>query len=142
MDMDKRMEKEWKEALYAGEQALKSLYAAREELRRARNWGIFDIVGGGFFVSMLKHSKINRASSYMEAARNDLQAFEGELRDLALQSELKIEIGDFFTFADFFFDGFIADFMVQSKIADAAQQVERAVFEVQNVMSRLRGISL
>lgn len=142
MDMDKRMEKEWKEALYAGEQALKSLYAAREELRRARNWGIFDIVGGGFFVSMLKHSKINRASSYMEAARNDLQAFEGELRDLALQSELKIEIGDFLTFADFFFDGFIADFMVQSKISDAAQQVERAIFEVQNVMSRLRGISL
>lgn len=142
MDMDKRMEKEWKEALYAGEQALKSLYAAREELRRARNWGIFDIVGGGFFVSMLKHSKINRASSYMEAARNDLQAFEGELRDLALQSELKIEIGDFLTFADFFFDGFIADFMVQSKIADAVQQVERAIFEVQNVMSRLRGISL
>ena len=81
-------------------------------------------------------------SSWVEAARNDLQAFEGELRDLALQSELKIEIGDFLTFADFFFDGFIADFMVQSKIADAAQQVERAIFEVQNMMSRLRGISL
>ena len=46
---DFMMEREIQEALTAGENALQSLYAASEQLDSARNWGIVDLLGGGFF---------------------------------------------------------------------------------------------
>lgn len=42
------MKREMQEAVQAGERALQSLYAARDKLGSARNWGIFDMLGGGF----------------------------------------------------------------------------------------------
>ena len=63
------IEKEMREAIEAGENALYSLRAAKEELRKAGNWGIADLLGGGFFVSLIKHSKMDEASRLMEQAR-------------------------------------------------------------------------
>ena len=36
------MKREMQEAVQAGERALQSLYAARDKLGSARNWGIFE----------------------------------------------------------------------------------------------------
>jgi hypothetical protein len=46
--------------------------------------------------------------------------------------DLQVEIGDFETFADYFIDGLIIDWVVQSKISESLAQVENArssVFE-------------
>ena len=51
---------------------------------------------------------------------------------------LRMEIGGFLSFADFFFDGFVADYLVQSKIASARKQVEDAIVNVTNVLEALR----
>ena len=40
------LQKEMSEAIQAGENALCSLRAAREELQKAGNWGIVDLFGG------------------------------------------------------------------------------------------------
>lgn len=140
MSMDYMMEKEVREAVAAGERALASLRAAARELSKARNWGLVDIFGGGLLTSIIKHSKISNASSCMDAARNDLRVFEKELRDVAVYRELRIEIGDFLTFADFFFDNFLVDFMVQSKITEAGRQVEQATLRVEQLLQQLRSI--
>lgn len=58
------MKREMQEAVQAGERALQSLYAARDKLGSARNWGIFDMLGGGFISDLVKHSKMNDASAY------------------------------------------------------------------------------
>lgn len=55
-----------------------------------------------------------------------------------LSLNLRMEIGDFLSFADFFFDGFVADYLVQSKIASARKQVEDAIVNVTNVLEALR----
>ena len=55
---DFMMEREIQEALTAGENALQSLYAASEQLDSARNWGIVDLLGGGFFTDLIKHRSI------------------------------------------------------------------------------------
>ena len=47
-------------------------------------------------------------------------------------------MGDFLTFADFFFDGFLADVMVQSKINNAKKQVDEAIRRVEEVLVKLR----
>ena len=52
------IEKEKREAIEAGRRALNSLRTAKENLNSAKNWGLVDMFGGGFFTTMLKHSKM------------------------------------------------------------------------------------
>ena len=63
------MNKEVREAINAGERALYSLREAQNNLQSAKNWGIFDMFGGGFLADVMKHSKMNNASTYMENAK-------------------------------------------------------------------------
>lgn len=134
------MKQEIKEAIGAGERALQSLRAAQDKLNSARSWGIFDMLGGGFITDMIKHSKLNDAASYMENAKADLRIFQRELRDVDVPANIEIEISGFLSFADFFFDGFVADYLVQSKIADARRQVSDAIRRTENILQDLRAM--
>ena len=60
------IEKEKREAIEAGRRALNSLQTAKENLNSAKNWGLADMFGGGFFTTMLKHSKMDQAKQNME----------------------------------------------------------------------------
>lgn len=136
--MNNKMITEVQEAIYAGERALNSLRAAQEELGRAKNWGIVDLLGGGFFTDMIKHSKMRNASECLEMAKHDLHKFERELKDVSVHAELKMDIGDFLVFADFFFDGLITDYLVQSRIADAREDVAHAIWQVEHIIADLK----
>ena len=129
-------DRERQEAIDAGERALDSLYGVRKELESAGNWGSLDMFGGGMFTTFVKHSKMNDAQRYMERAKRDLAAFSRELADVS--ETLNINTGDFLSFADYFFDGFLADMMVQSRIHDAQRQVDDAIYRVESILSRLR----
>ena len=111
--------KEVSEAITAGRQALSILRMAKDELRSAGNWGVVDMVGGGLLSGMMKHSKINHASSYMRMAKEKLLIVQRELKDVYISTDMDIEISDFLTFADFFLDGLITDYLVHSKIEAA-----------------------
>lgn len=132
------MRKEMEEAIWAGERALQSLRIAQSQLNGARNWGLFDMFGGGFLSSAIKHSKMNDATRYMENAKRDLLVFQRELKDVSIPLNLRMEIGSFLSFADFFFDGFVADYLVQSKIAEAREQVDEAIYKVENIIKDLK----
>lgn len=131
------MKKEVQEAIRAGEQALQSLYYASEKLENAGKWGIFDMFVGGFFSSYMKHSRIKEAEALLEQAKIELQLFQRELNDVGEALHLQIEIGDFLTFADFFLDGFITDYLVQSKISDAREDIELAILHVNIILDKL-----
>ena len=70
----------------------------------------------------------------------DLRIFQKELRDVEAIQNQHIDIGGFLTFADFFFDGLIADWMVQSKIQNARKQVADAISQVEWILGSLRGM--
>ena len=89
------LEKEKREAIDAGSRALRSLRAAQDNLNSAKNWGIWDMFGGGFISTMVKHSKMDQAKQNMEEARNDLRNFSRELNDVNMTCRLDIETGDF-----------------------------------------------
>lgn len=134
--------KEIREAISAGERALNSLYAAQDRLKSARGWGMVDLFGGGFLTDMIKHSKMDDAARCMEDAKRYLKDFQRELKDVNLSMDLRMEVGGFLSFADFFFDGFVADYLVQSKIASAREQVEDAIRMVENILTELRRTDL
>lgn len=129
---------EIREAIAAGERALSSLYVAQDKLKSARGWGMFDLFGGGFISDMMKHSRLNEASQCMEDAKYQLRIFKKELADVNGSFNLKLDIGGFLSFADFFFDGIVADYLVQSKIADARRQVDSAIEKVSGILEELK----
>ena len=106
---DFMMEREIQEALTAGENALQSLYAASEQLDSARNWGIIDLLGGGFFTDLI-----------------------------AADDTIQLQTGDFLSFADFFFDGVVADYLVQSRINETRRKVAEAIRRVEELTAKLR----
>lgn len=137
---DEVRRREIEEAAAAGEKALYSLETAREKLQGAKNWGIFDMLGGGFFTDMVKHSKMSDATAYMEDAKSQLLVFQRELRDVQVPLDLRMDISSFLTFADFFFDGLVADYLVQKKINDAREQVDDAITRVRVILGELRDL--
>ena len=132
------MRREMKEALDAGERALSSLRKAQEKLNSAGNWGLFDMFGGGLFSTIMKRSKMDDAQQLMEAAKTDLKRFQRELKDVNIPLDLRMEVGSFLSFADFFFDGFVVDYLVQSKISEAKEQVSDAIIRVEQILNELK----
>ena len=134
--MNEREVREIKEAIAASDDALYHLKEARRKLGSAGGWGLVDMFGGGLLSGLIKHGKMGSAEREIEAAKYALQKFSKELRDVSGYSS--IHINDFLTFADFFFDGFVADFLVQSKISDAKRKIADAIRRTEAVVSRLR----
>jgi len=127
--------KEIDEAISAADDAIIHLERARGCLNSAGNWGLLDMFGGNVITGLFKHSKMANAEREINDARYALQRFSKELRDVSGFSS--IHINDFLTFADFFFDGFLVDVFVQSKIADAKKQCDEAIRQVRSIRSQL-----
>ncbi len=130
--------REVREAIAAADDALDHLQRARQCLNSAGNWGLLDMLGGNMITGLFKHGKMANAEREIEEARWSLQKFSKELRDVRGFSS--IHINDFLTFADFFFDGFVADILVQSKISNAKKQCDDAIRRVQEIRNQLAGM--
>lgn len=137
-DQNQLRRKEIREAMQAGQEALDYLGRAKNCLNSAGNWGLVDLFGGGLISTFIKHSKMNDAESLVQQARDALRRFQRELSDVDNVADFHIETGDFISFADYFFDGLIADWLVQSRISDAKRQVDNAIQRVNYIMGQLR----
>ena len=133
--MNELERKEINEAIQAADDAIMHLERARSCLNSAGNWGLLDMFGGNVITGLFKHGKMASAEREIDNARYALQRFSKELRDVSGFSE--IHINEFLTFADFFFDGFIVDIWVQSKISDAKRQCDEAIRQVKRIRSQL-----
>lgn len=129
---------EIREAVDAGERALTSLRSAQRELNSAKTWGVFDMLGGSWFSTLAKHSKMQNAKRSMEQARYDLKSFSDELRDVDTACDLTLETNDFLNFADWFFDGFVVDWMIQERIVRAGREVSEAIRLTERITNELK----
>lgn len=125
------------EAIDAGRKALDSLYMARKELDSAKNWGIFDMLGGGLITDIIKHSKMNNGQRYLEQARYDLECFSRELRDVSNNIDLSFNVADFWSFCDIFSDGLFSDLIVQDRINKTRYQLDEAIRRVEDILDRI-----
>lgn len=128
------------EAIDAGEMALKGLRLAIQTLRKAQNWGIYDMVGGGLLATAIKHSNIDEAKSLIQDVQVWLKKFKRELSDVrfANSEKLSIQLDSFSTFADYFFDNLIFDWVVQSKINRSLEGCETICKQVHQLVTQLR----
>ncbi|WP_410769096.1 hypothetical protein [Fontibacillus sp. BL9] len=131
--------KELEEAVRAGQSVQDDLARAEEGLQSARNWGTYDMLGGGMLSTHIKHNRLDEAMDHIYAAQNNLRRFEKELKDVGGSfSGSGLEVGGLLKFSDYFFDGLITDWLVQGRIKDALDQVQGRQHEINSLVSELQ----
>lgn len=129
--------KEIKEALFASKDAISSLDQVGESLSKAKGWGTWDLLGGGLIANIGKHSAIDKSNQLAREVQFKLRTLRKELQDVNEFTDIEVELSGFATFADFFLDGIIADWFVQSKINTASQNVDIAISRIQIIQADL-----
>lgn len=129
--------RETNEAIMAGANVIGRLGKIIEYLDSAQNWGTWDMLGGGLWATSIKHSNIDLAKSEIYGLEPSMNKFKRKLSDVGGDISIELEIGGFATFADYFFDGLIADWVVQSKINNSLNQAYSAQKAVKGVLDRL-----
>jgi len=146
LEMNKKLgvfyseKKEVAEAIAAGEKAMHGLQLAMHSLRKAQNWGTLDMIGGGLLTTAVKHSNIDDAQSIIHNVQFQLKKFRRELSDVRLTHipELGVQLDSFSTFADYFFDNLIFDWVVQSKINRSMENCEHMYRQVSTIITQLK----
>jgi hypothetical protein len=130
--------KEIKEAISAGNRVMDKITSAQKSLDSAEGWGTWDLIGGGGLITnIVKHSHIDDAKEAASEIQSLLNNFKTELADIKIDSEIQINIEGFTKFADFFLDGLIFDWVVQSRIHDSMDSVQKVKGEVETVLRKL-----
>ncbi|MDD4089335.1 MAG: hypothetical protein PHP29_06565 [Tissierellia bacterium] len=138
IDESKRNLKELKEATSAGQSAVYSLDSALNSLGSAQGWGTWDLLGGGLISDLAKHSHIDDAMREVEQAHQKLRRFKSELADVKINYDTRFDMDGFAKFADFFFDGLIADWYMQSKINNSYESVSNVKNQVTSTIYKLQ----
>jgi len=126
------------EALAAAKAALEGLRGMIGSLESAAGWGTWDLLGGGTVTTLVKHARIDDARAGAHRVQQLLRRLQRELADVSAQTpDLTVDIGALATFADFFFDGLISDWIVQSKMAKSLENARRVQEQVRTLQKRL-----
>ncbi|MGP4081221.1 hypothetical protein ACTWQL_15035 [Pseudalkalibacillus sp. R45] len=94
--------------------------------------------GGGVISGAIKHNHIDQATEYIHQAQTRMRHFQKELADINDEVDIHIDIPGLLKFADFFFDGLIADWMVQGRIDDSLQQTKTQYRKISSLVSDLK----
>ncbi len=135
------LKREIHEALLMGAKAVDMLNQMVNSLQTARNWGRYDLAGGGKgMTSYMKHSNIDQARALAYKLKHILVKFEDELYDVydREQFEISFKLDSFTHFTDIFFDNLITDWIVQQKIRNALANVLNVQDRVSRIVETLK----
>jgi hypothetical protein len=132
-------EKELREAEAAAQAVVCSLNELMGTLKSAEEWGYVDMIGGGMITTYIKHSKIDKAKSQIITVQNKLHRLQRELKDLKIDSNLEMNVGGLATFADYFFDGLIVDWIVQKGVSKTKSTTEGLQLQVEGIWRAVKG---
>ncbi len=129
------------QALKLTDQLIATLDDAERQLSSARNWGFLDVLGGGFIVDLIKHSKLGNAKVSMERVNYLLEELKRVLGGISMPDDYRMDVGGILTFADFFFDSGIVDVYMTAKIMSSLNEVrnlKNRCYELRQRLSNVR----
>lgn len=131
--------KELSEARQAGGDALHNLKLLLQFLKKAKDWGSWDMMQSktrhaGYY----KRDSIDQAREASYHAKHHLNRFQKELHDIGeRQYNFEVNIGNFNTFTDIFFDNLISDWIIQQKIKNAVHNVDGVYDKVKRLLQSI-----
>ena len=131
-------ERELQEAIAAGTEALRTTADICQLIESAKDWAALDLLGGGFLTDLAKHDKLDEAQQQVGQLQIQLQRFNKELSDVTIRANLQISIDSMLRFADFFFDGLLADIAVLDKIKQSLSHVEQTREQILTILRQLQ----
>ena len=113
------------EAKRAAQEAMTILQQEQSELKSARGWGIFDLIGGGMIASIAKRSRMNAMRNTLEILDASLGTLSDKLQDVPLDTPACPD--DSFTaqLLDIGFDNVFTDLYVQGELNETGRQLDR-----------------
>ena len=142
-----RYRKEVNEAIDAGNVSKSELNKLIAYLKKAKDWGSWDMASSSSrHSSYYKKGAIDNAQRSAHNTQRQLNRFQQELYDVGLRNqEFEINIGNFNSFMDIFFDNLISDWVIQQKVKNALGNVEltkdRVIRLVQDLENKLNQIN-
>ncbi len=128
------------QALNLTNQLISELEQAERQLSSARNWGFLDVLGGGFIVDLIKHSKLNNAKVSMDRVNYLLMELKRVLGGISMPGDYSMNVDGLATFADFFFDSGIVDVYMTAKIMSSLNEVRNLKNRCYELRSRLASV--
>jgi hypothetical protein len=136
------MLKEIQEARDAGSTANILLSNAISQLDSARSYSTWDtFLGGGIFVTAMKHGAIDESEDTIHKAQMALYKFRTEVKDVQAMevNSFVVERGEFIKMADYFFDDIFSEWTIHSRITKSQENLQNTVRQVVDVMNTLSG---
>lgn len=131
-------EKDLIEAREAGGKVMGALMKTQTTLSEAETWGTLDMLGGGIMTTALKQGKLGEVQGLIKELKILFSHYKIELNDIGKRIDLDLNIDSLTTFADYFFDNFFTDWVVQSKIGATKQQVQSALEIVRGQLDQMQ----
>ncbi len=136
----KEQKQEILQAISAGRGALALAESVADKLDSAESWGTWDVIGGGLISDLAKHDALDEAQDKIEQLQIKLRKFQTELADIHVSAEFRVNVQGFLRFADYFFDGLIADWTVLDKIKESKDEVHQTISKLKTSLSSLEGL--
>lgn len=139
--------KELEDILEVGNKCVKSLNEMVSELKKARQWGQWDMTTKrGKYAGYNKHGAIDRAKNISVWVKHELIKFNKELEDVGHSKQnFQLNIANFSQFTDIFFDNLISDWVIQKKIVNALSNTvsvrDRILLIVQTVRNEVKEVN-
>ena len=147
----KIMLKNIREAVAAGEEAVRNIGNAYWQLEKAKSWGTYDMAGtysrgiGGLVTQlragMEKHDHIESAAMNVNIAQIAIDRFKSKLSALHIAlngPNAGIETKRFEKFADIFVDGMITDWFTQMRVNNSLHAVTTTKGDIESKLNMLK----
>lgn len=119
------------------EKVLKAITETQTELEAAKNWGILDILGGDFLISMLKRRRIQKVNEGIELVGEKLKRAQKELADVNLTLVTGIADSRNDRLWDIWADNIITDFRVQGELKQTEQNLKKLEQDVRQLLAQV-----
>ena len=135
----KAQKQEIKEAISAGSSARNLADEVLSELKSAKGWNTWDMIGGGGIIThMAKHNHLDTAQDLISDFQSVLRRFKTELADVRISANMQVSVDGFLRFADYFFDGLFADWAVGNKISNSISSVNHTKEQIGRTLEKLQ----
>lgn len=115
---------EIREALLASEKVLNVIPKVMTDLKDAKDYATWDMIGGGTMATYLKRQKMNKAKLGIVEINYALDKLKRELKDVKPDLiPAEINFNTSWEFADYFFDNIFVDMEIKSRISDAYNSI-------------------
>lgn len=128
---------ELQEAKKAAQEVIATIDVATSSLKSASTWGIFDILGGGLFASLVKRDKIKDVNEDIQSVYYALNLLNRELKDIDehFPTEISNTLGD--NILDVYFDNIFTDLRVQGEIKQELTQLKELRSSISDLIQKL-----